>query len=98
MSSTVKVLVVEFVEQILSFDRPVATEHLFNAAANRIAPIHLLSVSIEKVTTARSGVAIIDDAFLVIHADAAASRVNNHVFIAMPTRPRKVVKKSLSLS
>lgn len=43
-------LVIETIIQIFGFDRPMSADHAFKAAANDIAPVKFLFVSVDKIT------------------------------------------------
>src|SRR5207302_10035119 len=56
-----------------------AAKHVLEAATNSIAPIEILFVSVDRTGTAWPCAAIVNESCFVIHADAAAGRVNQPV-------------------
>src|SRR5947208_14606895 len=56
-----------------------AAKHVLEAATNGIAPIEILFVSVDRTGTAWPCAAIVNESCFVIHADAAAGRVNQPV-------------------
>src|SRR5438874_2695906 len=70
-----KILIVEFVKEILSFDRPVTADHALDSAAHSPAPVKFLFVSIDEVKSATVGVAIVADTRIPIHPNAAAGGI-----------------------
>ena len=72
-------LIVELVAQILGLRRPMAAEHIFDAATASPTPIKFRLASIDQLISTWSNVAIVDHSGLVIHTDAAASCVKQPV-------------------
>src|ERR1700682_6122632 len=73
-TSAAKVLFGERVTEIFAFDRPVAADHAFAAAACRPSPIKILSAGVEHFNPAQS-IAVVDHIGPVIDRNATASRV-----------------------
>ena len=70
-----EMLIVQLVAQIVGPDRPVAGEHVFDAATTGPAPVELLLVAVDQGAAAWTGNAIIHDARVIIDADATTAAI-----------------------